>query len=93
VHAIVGKHSWVSSTLLLAVAIGAALVCVPLFARFARRTSKRRAYSLSMLAAAATFPLLGLAGLLPGIPATCSCSSRRRWSARRSAPTSSFRYP
>jgi len=70
VHAIVGKHSWLSATLLLGVAIGAALVCVPLFARLARRTSKRRAYSLSMLAAAATFPLLGVAGLLPGIPAT-----------------------
>jgi glycoside/pentoside/hexuronide:cation symporter, GPH family len=70
VHAIVGKHSWLSATLLLAVAIGAALISVPLFARLAQRTSKRRAYSLSMLAAAATFPLLGIAGLLPGIPAT-----------------------
>ena len=70
VHAIVGKHSWLSSTLLLAVAIGAALVCVPLYARLARRTSKRRAYSLSLLAAAAAFPLLGIAGLLPAVPAT-----------------------
>jgi GPH family glycoside/pentoside/hexuronide:cation symporter len=70
VHAIVGKHSWLSATLLLAVAIGAALAGVPLFARLAQRGSKRRAYSLSMLAAAATFPLLGLAGLLPGVPAT-----------------------
>jgi GPH family glycoside/pentoside/hexuronide:cation symporter len=70
VHAIVGKHSWLSSTVLLAVAIGSALVCVPLFARFAQRTSKRRAYSVSMLAAAAAFTLLGIAGLLPGIPAT-----------------------
>jgi len=70
VHAIVGKHSWLSSTLLLSVAIAAALIGVPLFARLAERTSKRRAYRLSMLAAAITFPLLGVAGLLPGIPAT-----------------------
>ena len=70
VHAVVGKHSWLGATLLLAVAIAAALACVPLFARLGRRTSKRHAYSLSMLVAAATFPLLGVAGLLPGIPAT-----------------------
>jgi len=70
VHAIVGKHSWLSSTVLLAVAIGAALVCLPLFARLAQRTSKRHAYSVSMLAAATTFVLLGVAGLLPWIPAT-----------------------
>jgi GPH family glycoside/pentoside/hexuronide:cation symporter len=70
VHAVVGKHSWLGATALLVVAIAAALVCVPLFARLGRRTSKRHAYSLSMLAAAATFPLLGVAGLLPGIPAT-----------------------
>ena len=56
--------------MLLAVAIAAAVVCVPLFTRIAQRTSKRRAYSLSMLAAGATFPLLGLAGLIPGIPAS-----------------------
>jgi hypothetical protein len=34
-----------------------------------KRTSKRRAYRFSMLAAAVTFPLLGLAGVLSGIPA------------------------
>lgn len=69
-HAVVGKHSWLSATLLLVVAIAAAVVCVPVFARLGRRTSKRHAYRVSMLAAAATFPLLGVAGLLPGIPAT-----------------------
>jgi GPH family glycoside/pentoside/hexuronide:cation symporter len=69
VHAVVGKHSWLSSTLLLATAIAAAMVCVPFFARLARRTSKRRAYRSSMLAAALAFPLLALAGVLPGIPA------------------------
>ena len=70
VHAVVGKHSWLSSTVLLAVAIAAALASLPLFARLARRTSKRHAYRVSMLAAAVTFPLLALGGLLPGIPAT-----------------------
>ncbi len=70
VHAVVGKHSWLSATLLLAVAIASAVACVPLFARLGRRTSKRHAYGLSILAAAATFPLLGVAGLLPGIPAS-----------------------
>jgi len=70
VHAVVGKHSWLGGTLLLGVAIAAAVICVPLFARLGRRTSKRHAYGLSILAAAATFPLLGVAGLLPGIPAT-----------------------
>jgi len=68
VHAAVGRHSRLSSTVLLAVAIASAIACVPLFTRLAERSSKRRAYRLSMLAAAATFPLLGLAGLLPGIP-------------------------
>jgi GPH family glycoside/pentoside/hexuronide:cation symporter len=68
VHAVVGTHSWLGSTLLLAVAIAAAVVSVPLFSRLARRTSKRHAYLMSMLAAAAAFPLLAVAGLLPGIP-------------------------
>ncbi len=67
-HAVLGKGSWLKSHTLLAVAIVAAVACVPLFARRARRTSKREAYRTSMLAAAVTFPLLGLAGLLPGIP-------------------------
>ena len=69
VHAVVGKHARLSSTVLLSVAIAAAIVCVPLFGRLAKRTSKRHAYRLSMLAAAAAYPLLAVAGLLPGIPA------------------------
>jgi GPH family glycoside/pentoside/hexuronide:cation symporter len=69
VHAVVGRDSWLSGRVLLAVAIAAAIVCVPVFGRLARRTSKRRAYRISMLAAAVTFPVLGVAGLLPGIPA------------------------
>jgi len=70
VHAVIGKHSWLSATLLLSVAIAAAVVFVPVFQRYAARTSKRAAYRRSMLAAAVTFPLLGVAGLLPGIPAS-----------------------
>jgi GPH family glycoside/pentoside/hexuronide:cation symporter len=68
VHAIIGKHSWLSTRLLLAVAIVSAVACVPLFAGLARRTSKRGAYRSSMLAAGLAFPLLGVAGLLPWIP-------------------------
>ena len=69
VHAVVGKHTWLSDKLMLTVAFVGALAFVPVFMRLARRTSKRRAYSISMLAAAATFPLLTLAGVIPGIPA------------------------
>ena len=68
VHAVVGKDSWLKPRTLLAVAIIAAVVCVPLFMRLARRSSKREAYRASLLVAAVTFPLLGVAGLLPGIP-------------------------
>jgi Na+/melibiose symporter-like transporter len=70
VHAVVGKHHWLSDKLMLTVAFVAALVFVPVFTRLARRRSKRRAYSISMLAAAATFPFLTLAGVIPGIPAS-----------------------
>src|SRR5207247_10821864 len=41
---------------------------VPLCAALARRTSKRGAYTSSMLAAGLAFPLLCVAGLLPWIP-------------------------
>ena len=67
-HDVLPQGSWLSSTLLLATAIGAAVACVPYFVRLARRTSKRQAYRLSMLVAALAFPLLGLVGLVPGIP-------------------------
>jgi GPH family glycoside/pentoside/hexuronide:cation symporter len=69
VHSVIGKHDWLTSRLLLSVAIAAAIACVPLFVRLADRTSKRGAYRFSMLAAGVTFPLLGVAGLLPWIPA------------------------
>lgn len=61
------KGLWVS--ILSAVAIAAMLGAVPFFMRYARRRSKREAYSLAMLAAGAAFPLLFFAGFLPGIPA------------------------
>ena len=67
-HAVLPEGSWLKSRYLLAAAIAAAVVCVPLFARLGRRTSKREAYRWSMLAAALAFPLLGVAGLLPWIP-------------------------
>jgi GPH family glycoside/pentoside/hexuronide:cation symporter len=57
---------WVAA--LTAVAIGSMAVTVPAFAWLARRTSKRQAYSLAMLAATVTFPLLAFAGFVPGIP-------------------------
>jgi GPH family glycoside/pentoside/hexuronide:cation symporter len=69
IHALVGKHSWVNLAML-PVAFVSALAFVPVFMRLARRTSKRRAYSISMLAAAVTFPLLTFAGVIPGIPAS-----------------------
>ena len=67
-HAILSPESWLKSRILRAVAIAAAVACVPLFARLAHRTSKRDAYRWSMLAAALAFPLLGVAGLVPWIP-------------------------
>jgi glycoside/pentoside/hexuronide:cation symporter, GPH family len=68
VHAVLGRSTWLGSTVLLSVAIAAALAALPLFARLARRTSKRHAYRLSMLAAAVAFPLLAVAGKLPVVP-------------------------
>jgi GPH family glycoside/pentoside/hexuronide:cation symporter len=44
------------------------LVAIPLVSWFARRTSKRRAYSASLLACAVLFPLLFFSGFLPGVP-------------------------
>jgi GPH family glycoside/pentoside/hexuronide:cation symporter len=69
VEAILGREEpgrWV--TVLTAVAITSMLLALPLFAVFARRSSKRRAYSVSMLAAAALFPLLFIAGFVPSVP-------------------------
>jgi GPH family glycoside/pentoside/hexuronide:cation symporter len=62
-----GKGTWVS--ILTAFAIASMLVAVPFFMRIARERSKREAYSLAMLVAGVSFPLLAFAGFLPGIPA------------------------
>lgn len=60
------EGTWVA--ILTATAIGVTLLAVPFVARLARRTSKRHAYRLAMVAAAALFPLLSVAGFVPGIP-------------------------
>jgi GPH family glycoside/pentoside/hexuronide:cation symporter len=61
------EDRWVAG--LTAVAIAVVLVSVPFLTRVARRTSKRRVYLASMLGAALLFPLLGLVGLFPVVPA------------------------
>lgn len=61
------KGTWVA--ILTGVTIVTMVLSIPLFTRLARRTSKARAFSRAMLGAAFVFPLLGIAGLLPGIPA------------------------
>jgi len=69
VEEILGREdegTWVA--VLTAVAIGVTLASVPVLARSARRSSKRRVFGRSMLLAAAVFPLLAVAGFLPGIP-------------------------
>jgi GPH family glycoside/pentoside/hexuronide:cation symporter len=69
VKAVLGREepgTWV--TVLTAIAIGSMLAALPLFALLARRSSKRRAYSVAMLAAAAVYPLLFVAGFVPGLP-------------------------
>jgi GPH family glycoside/pentoside/hexuronide:cation symporter len=60
------EGTWVS--ILTAVAIAAMLAAVPLFTRLARRRSKRDAYARAMLLAGLAFPLLFVAGFLPGLP-------------------------
>lgn len=69
VNAVLGveeEGTWVA--VLTATAIVAMVVSVPGFALVARRTSKRAAYSRAMLGAACVFPLIAVAGLVPGVP-------------------------
>jgi GPH family glycoside/pentoside/hexuronide:cation symporter len=68
VDALLEEGSWLKVRILAAVAIAAAVAMVPLFALLARRTSKRHAYRVAMLGAAVAFPLMALAGAIPGIP-------------------------
>ena len=64
-----GERTWADEVrVLAAVALGSAVAAVPIFARVARRRSKREAYSLAMLASALVFPLFAFAGFVPGIP-------------------------
>jgi glycoside/pentoside/hexuronide:cation symporter, GPH family len=58
--------AWVAA--LAAVAIGTMVATIPLADRVARRSSKRFAYRVSLVAAIVLFPLLAFAGFLPGIP-------------------------
>jgi Na+/melibiose symporter-like transporter len=45
------------------------LTALPLFGRFALRTSKRHAYRVALFASAMLFPLAALPGLVPLVPA------------------------
>ena len=63
------ERTWVAEVrVLAAVALGAAVAAVPVFALVARRTSKRQAYSLAMLASTLVFPVFAFAGFVPWIP-------------------------
>ena len=69
VRAVLGEEevgTWVA--ILTATTLAATLIVVPVFSRFARRTSKRQAYRAAMFGTSAVFPLLFFAGFLPGIP-------------------------
>ena len=69
VVAVLGKaDEAIWTAILTAVTIAAMVAGVPLFQRLARRTTKRRAFTLAMLGCALTFPLLAFAGFLPALP-------------------------
>jgi GPH family glycoside/pentoside/hexuronide:cation symporter len=53
---------------LAAVAVGTMVATIPVAGLLSRRTSKRTAYRVSQAGAVVLFPLLALAGFLPGIP-------------------------
>lgn len=70
VTAVLGPASvglWTS--VLTGVAIVAMLIAAPFVRWYAHHRSKRAAYRLTMLAAGCAFPLLFIAGFVPGIPA------------------------
>jgi GPH family glycoside/pentoside/hexuronide:cation symporter len=69
VNAVLGvedEGTWVA--VLTAVAICGMLASLPVFARYALRSSKRQAYRRALLLAALLFPLAALPGLVPGLP-------------------------
>lgn len=57
---------WVA--LLTAVGLGTMMLAIPLFSSLARRTTPLHGYRVAMLSAALAFPLLGVAGFVPGVP-------------------------
>ena len=61
------EGTWAKVRVLAGAALLAAVAAVPAFAVYSRRTSKRRAFSTAMLAAAALFPLFAVMGLVPGV--------------------------
>jgi GPH family glycoside/pentoside/hexuronide:cation symporter len=65
---VLDEDTWVRVRVLAGVALLAAVAAVPAYAVFARRTSKRRAFSSAMLASAVLFPLFAVMGLLPVVP-------------------------
>ena len=67
VDAVLPDESWAGEGVLAGVALGAAITAVPAFIWFARRTSKREAFSAAMLASALVFPLFSVTGLVPGV--------------------------
>lgn len=58
--------AWVAA--LAAVAVGTMVVMIPVAARLSRRTTKRHAYRVSLVGAVLLFPLLAMAGFVPGVP-------------------------
>lgn len=68
VDSVLTEASWVKVRVLAGVALGSAVLAVPFFVRYARRASKREAFSRAMLAAGLLFPLFAVAGFLPGVP-------------------------
>lgn len=55
------------SSILTTTAILAMVAGIPLFARFGRRTSKETAYRRAMIFSACAFPVLFVAGMVPGL--------------------------
>ena len=66
VLAVEDEGTWVAA--LTAIAIASMVAAVPAFALLARRSSKRQAYRTAMVGCAVTFPLLFVAGFVPGVP-------------------------
>jgi GPH family glycoside/pentoside/hexuronide:cation symporter len=60
------EGTWVA--VLAAVAVGTMVTMIPVAGLVAKRTTKRHAYRVSLVAAVLLFPLLAFAGFLPGVP-------------------------